>query len=170
MEGYVEVVVTKKMTFDVQVKRFLATVLPLMLAIMLILTQTNSILRILVFIAVLALVYLAYRMFMNFYIEWEYTFVTNEISFAKIMNKSKRKDLLTCQMKDTVLLSKASNKAHVGKIPSDAKKYNFTSGTGAEYYVWITKNAMGKNVCIFFEPNDEMLDLMSKQARGKVFI
>ena len=170
MEGYNEVVVTKKMTFDVQVKRFFATVLPLMVAIALILTQTGSIMRIFVFLAVVGLVYLAYKMFLNFYIEWEYTFVTNEVSFAKIMNKSKRKDLFTCQLKVTVVIAKNTDKEHLGKIPSDAKKYDFTSGNGTEHYVWITRDAKGKTLYIAFEPSEEMLVNMSKLARSKTFI
>ena len=170
MEGYVEVVVTKKMTFDVQVKRFFATVLPLMLAIFLILQNTDPIMKIVVFLAVVGLVYLAYRMFMNFYIEWEYTFITNEVSFAKIMNKSKRKDLLTCQVKDTVFMAKNTDKQHLGNIPADAKKYNFLSGTGAEYYIWLVKTKNNKMVCIYFEPDTKMLECIKKLARDRVYI
>ena len=170
MEGYIEVVVPKKMTFEVQVKRFVMTVLPLMLAIFLMMQNNDSILRIVFFIAAIGLIYLAYRMFLNFYIDWEYTFVTNEVSFAKIMNKSKRKDILTCQVADTVVMTKNTDKEHLRSIPQDAKKYNFLSGSGEEHYVWITKNKAGKTICVYFEPNEVMLQSMAKLARGKIFI
>ncbi len=170
MEGLVEVVIKKKMTFDVQVKRFILTVLPLMIAIMLIRFPASQILRVVIYLAVLVLVYLAYRMFMNFYVEWEYVFVTNEVSFSKIMNQSKRKDILTCQLKDTVIMFKNTDKEHAAAVPKDAKKYNFLSGTGVDYYIWITKDQKGKTVCIYFEPDDKMLDSMKTLARNKVFL
>ena len=37
MEGLIEVIIKRKMTFDMQVKRFVLTILPMMLAIMLML-------------------------------------------------------------------------------------------------------------------------------------
>ncbi len=170
MEGLIEVIVKKKMTFDVQVKRFVLTVLPLMIAIMLIRLQVAQILRVVIYLAVVGLAYLAYRMFMNFYIEWEYVFVTNEVSFAKIMNQSKRKDLITCQLKDTVIMFKNTDKEHLSAVPKDAKKYNFLSGTGVDYYIWVTKDQKGRSVCIYFEPDEKMLNSMRTLARSKIFI
>lgn len=169
MEGLIEVIIKKKMTFDVQVKRFILTVLPLMVAIMLIRMPFGSILRFVTYLAAVALAYLAYRMFLNFYIEWEYTFVTNEVSFSKILNQSKRKDILTCQLKDTEIIFKSTNQEHRNAIPKDAKKYNFLSGTGAEHYIWVTKDQKGRPVCIYFEPNDKMLESMKILARGKIY-
>lgn len=170
MEGLIEVIVKKKMTFDVQVKRFILTVLPLMIAIMLIRLPVDQIVRVIIYLAVVALGYLAYRMFMNFYIEWEYVFVTNEVSFSKIMNQSKRKDILTCQLKDTLIMFKNTDKEHATAVPKDAKKYNFLSGTGTDYYIWVTKDQKGRNVCIYFEPNNKMLESMKTLARNKVFL
>lgn len=170
MEGLVEVIVKKKMTFDVQVKRFVFTVLPLMAAIMLVRLQAGPIIRIVLCLAAAALCYLAYRMFLNFYIEWEYVFVTNEVSFSKIMNQSKRKDLITCQLKDTVIMFKNTDKERLSAIPKDAKKYNFLSGTGEDHYIWVTKDQKGRSVCIYFEPDERMLNCMRTLARSKIFI
>lgn len=170
MEGLIEVIVKKKMTFDMQVKRFALTVLPLLIAIMLIRLRVAPMLRVVIYLAVISLGYLAYRMFMNFYIEWEYVFLTNEISFAKIMNQSKRKDVITCQLKDTVIMFKSTDNDHLSAIPKDAKKYNFLSGTGKEYYIWVTKDQKGRSVCICFEPNERMLNSMKTLARSKIFI
>lgn len=170
MDGYIEVVVPQKMTFEVQAKRFILTCLPLIAAIFLIRLPAESIFKVIVYLLAMGLAYLAYKMFMNFYVEWEYTFVTNEVSFAKITNKSKRKELLTCLVKDTVVLVKSTDKEHLNLIPKDAKKYVFLSGTGADHYIWVTKDKNGHNVSIAFEPNDKMLESMRKLARDRSFI
>ena len=170
MEGLIEVIIKRKMTFDMQVKRFVLTILPMMLAIMLIRLQVDQILKVVIFLAVAGLAYLSYRMFMNFYIEWEYVFLTNEVSFAKIMNQSKRKDLITCQLKDTVILFKSTDKDHLSAIPKDAKKINYLSGTGVDHYIWVTKDQKGRTVCIYFEPDERMLNSMKNLARSKSFV
>lgn len=170
MDGLVEVVVAQKLNFQVQIKRFIATVLPLMVAVYLILLNLPSIFKILTFLACVGLAYLSYRMFINFYIDWEYTFVTNEVSFAKVMNKSNRKDLFTCQVKDTVVLCKVSDKEHLPSVPADVKKYYFLSNTTDDYYIWLTKNDKGKDVCIYFEPNERMLKSIQTLARSKVHL
>ena len=170
MEGLIEVIVKRKITFNVQVKRFVLTILPLMFAIMLIRLQVDQILRVVIFLAVAALAYLSYRMFMNFYIEWEYVFLTNEVSFSKIMNQSKRKDLITCQLKDTIILFKSTDHDRFSAVPKDAKKYNFLSGTGVDHYIWVTKDQKGRVVCIYFEPDERMLNNMKTLARSKTFI
>ncbi len=170
MDGYIEVVVEQKMTFDVQVKRFICTCLPLLAAIFLIRLPAQSIFKVIIFLAAAGLVYLAYRMFMNFYIEWEYTFVTNEISFAKIMNKSKRKDLLTCQLKDTVIFIKSTDKEHRNQLPKNTKKYSFLSGTGTDYYIWAVKDKKGQIILISFEPNDKMLASIKKLVRDRCHV
>ena len=170
MEGYIEQVITQKMTFETQVKRFFLTVLPMLAAILLIMSNVPQIYRVFIFLVVLGLAYLSYRMFMNFYIEWEYTFVSNEVIFSKISNKSKRKDILTCQVKDTIVLAKSDDKQHFSVIPKDAKKYSFLSNTGAEHYVWCLQGKNGKAICVYFEPNEKMLESISVLARGKTFI
>ncbi len=169
MEGYIEQVVQQRMNFETQVKRFFLTVLPMLLAILLITSNVHQIYRVFIFLAVIGLAYLSYKMFMNFYIEWEYTFVTNEVSFSKIHNKSKRKDLLTCQVKDTIVLARSTDKDHLSVIPKDAKKYYFLSNTGADYYVWALQGKNGKTICVYFEPNEKILESIYTLARGKVF-
>ena len=170
MEGYIEQVIEQKMNFETQVKRFFLTVLPLLLAILLITSNVHQIYRVFIFLAVIGLAYLSYRMFMNFYIEWEYTFVTNEVTFAKISNKSKRKDILTCQVKDTIVLAKSTDKQHLSTVPKDAKKYFFLSNTGADYYVWALQGKNVKTICVCFEPNAQLLDSIHTLARSKVFV
>ncbi|MBQ6946854.1 MAG: hypothetical protein IJN42_02305 [Clostridia bacterium] len=169
MEGYIEQVVQQRMNFETQVKRFFLTVLPILAAILLITSNVPPIFRVFVFLAVIGLAYLSYKMFMNFYIEWEYTFVTNEVSFARIHNKSKRKDLLTCQVKDTIVLAKSTDEEHLSTVPKNAKKYSFLSNTGTDYYVWALQGKNGKNICIYFEPNEKMLNSIYTLARSKVF-
>ncbi len=170
MESYIEQVVVQRMNFESQAKRFILTILPLMLAILLIMTNVPPLYKVFVFAAVVGLVYLSYNMFMGFYIEWEYIFVTNEVSFAKISNKSKRKEMLTCQVNDTLVLAKSSDREHLGDLAKDAKKHVFLSNTGADYYVWVLKDKNGKKICVHFEPNEVMLNSIQTLARSKVFI
>lgn len=170
MEGFSEVSVAQKMDAGAQIKRFLGTVVPLMLAIMIITLSLPSIFMIVKFLACVGLVYLSYRMFMGFYIEWEYSFVTDEIHFAKIMNKNRRKDLFTCQLKDTVVLFKNTDRAHLSEVPRDAQQHWFVSQHSAQHYIWVVKNAKGKTLCIHFEPNETMLNGFTVLARGKAFV
>ena len=171
MEEYSEVAVEQKMDFGIQFKRFLCTVLPLMAAVFIIIAvKVNPLFMIIKFLVCVGLIYLAYRMFMGFYIEWEYTFVINEIKFAKIMNKSRRKDLFTCQIKDTVLFAKNTNEDALRSVPKDAKTYRFLSNVSEEFYVWVTKDDKGKQICIWFEPNEVMIKGFSTLVRSKVFL
>ncbi len=167
MDGYLEIIVSQKMNFEIQVKRAICTILPIMVAVYLYMIGQSFMPIVIIVDAILF--YVAYRMFMNFYIEWEYTFVTNEISFAKIMNKSKRKDLLTCQIKDTIIMVKNTDKEHLSSLPKEAKKYAFLSGEKDEYYIWATKDKKGRTVCISFEPTEELVESMCRQARSKIY-
>ena len=170
MKGFSEVTVSQKMGWDIQVKRFLATVLPMMVALMIIMLNLPGIFTVVKFLASVGLFYLSYRMFLGFYIEWEYSFVTNEISFAKIMNKSRRKDLFTCQLKDTVVLTRNTDADHLSAVPKDIKTYRFLSGRKDTYYLWVTKDEKGRDICICFEPNREMLEAFRTLARSVSFI
>ena len=132
-------------------------------------SNVPQIYKVFVFLAVMGLAYLSYRMFMGFYVEWEYTFVTNEVSFAKITNKSKRKDIITCQVKDTLLIAKNTDTEHLGNLKKKKKKYHFLSNTTNEYYVWVLQEGT-KKICIYFEPDETMLDSIRTLVRSKVYI
>ncbi len=163
MNRYLEVVRAKKNTFKDRAVQFLSTVLPAMIAIYLVLMigSVDAMFRILAFLAAVGLFYLSYKMFFSFYLEWEYVFVEDEISFSKIMNKSKRKDLFTLSLSKTKLFAKADDKDAVARLPQDAKRYHFTSQTDEPIYVICAETKQGQEVCIFWEPGEEMLSVLS---------
>lgn len=164
MNKYLEEVRVKKNTFTDRIVQFLSTVVPAMVAIYLVLVigSIDAMFRIVAFLAAAGLFYLSYKMFFSFYIEWEYVFVEDEISFSKIMNKSKRKDLFTMSLSKTKLFAAADDKDAVARIPSEVRRFRFSSQTDESVYVLYGETKTGKEVCVFWEPGEEMLTLLSR--------
>ena len=168
MENFVEIVVEKKMNAMDKVKWFIATFIPLMIGTSLVFAIGGPF-RVLAVLVCAGLYYLGYKIFNSFYIEWEYTLVSNEISFAKIVNKSRRKDIVTLDISKTEIMAKINDKQHVSSRQCNAKHYSFISQTNNEYYFVVGYDKAGNKVCIDFEPDDRILEVFRTLARSKVF-
>lgn len=92
-------------------------------------------------------------------VEYEYTYYDGELRLARIMNKSRRKNLANVSMEDVLMIVPKGDRS-VYKYENDkALKYkDLTSGdASAKVYELIYKSEKG--MCRYeFEPDEEMLD------------
>ncbi|MBQ8600858.1 MAG: hypothetical protein IJ407_05735 [Clostridia bacterium] len=108
--------------------------------------------------------YLAYRVYFSFLYELEYTLLENEITFTKIINKERRREMLKAD------ISKTESYGPIDKMPANVKNVrSFVSHQGEEpEYFWITQKKNGESVCILFQPNERVLAVFATRARGKL--
>ena len=174
MEKYIEIAVPKKNTVKDYGICFACCLLPMLVGTYLVLmifsvTSGNVSITGLACVVCAGLYYLSYKIFLRFYIDWEYILVGDEIRFSKIINKSKRRDIITLMLSKVEVVAKISDKEHIGAIAKAEKKYSFISQTTDDYYFMIAFTDSGTRVCIFFEPDERMLDNFKTTLRGKVF-
>jgi len=110
------------------------------------------------------LCYLAYRVYVSFQYEWEYSLVEDEILFTKIINKERRREVLKAD------LTKTQSYGPVEHLPSNTPTVrSFLSNQGElPAYYWITEKKNGEKVCILFQPDERMLGTFAVLARGKL--
>lgn len=173
MENYIETAVSRKNNIKDLMSSFVLCV-PLMLLgtyIMILMYATgNSVFLVLGMLAALLLYYAAYKIFLKFNIEWEYTLVGNEIRFSKIINKTKRRDLFTVNLSKTEVVAKVTDNSNNHPFKTfSGKKYNLISQTINDYYFMITYTDKGERVAVTFEPSDRMKENFRTTLRGKFF-
>ena len=168
MENFVEIVIEKKMNAMDRIKWFVATFIPLMIGTFLVFAVGGPF-KILAVLVCAGLYYLGYKIFNSFYIEWEYTLVSNEIYFAKIVNKIRRKDILTLDIPKTEVMAKISDAQHKSQRECGAKHYSFISQTNNDYYFVVGYDKDGNKVCVDFEPDDRIIEVFKTLALSKVF-
>ena len=159
MENFIEYSLPYKLTAQDQLKRMLCIFVPLLAGVGLIMW-----LGLLGILLCAVLCYISYRLFVGFYYELEYSLLENEITFSKIINKERRRELLKADIAKTERYGLLEN------LPKQAGQiYSFLSHQGEEpAYYWITGNEKGEKLCILFQPNEAVLEVFSVRARGKM--
>ena len=159
MENFIEYAMPYRLTAADRLKQGIYTFLPVALGIALIM-----------FLALLGILlcagccYLSYRMLISFHYELEYTFLEDEVTFTKIINNERRRELLKAD------LSKTESYGPIEKMPKNASNLrSFLTNQGEEpEYFWITQTKKGEKVCILFQPNERLLAAFAVKARGKL--
>lgn len=111
-----------------------------------------------------ALCYFSYRLYLSFIYELEYSLVEDEISFSKIINKERRRDLLKASITKTESYGPIANRP---AVQCPVRSFLSNQGEEPEYY-WITYDAKGNKVCILFQPTPAVLEVFAVRARGKL--
>ncbi len=102
--------------------------------------------------------------------EFEYTYFDGEIKFARIMSKSRRKNLLAISMDDVLQIAPGGDRS-VYKYENDNKiiRKDMTSGIkGAPYYVLVVRDEKKGLMMIKFEPDDRFLDTVEMRHGQKL--
>lgn len=159
MENFIEYCLPYKLTALDHAKRVFYTVAPMILGVFLIMY-----LGLIGVLLCAGLCYLAYRLFLSFSYELEYSLLENEITFSKIINKERRRELLKAD------IAKTESYGPIEHLPAGQQKVrSFLSNQGEEpAYYWITLDAKGEKVCILFQPNEAVLNVFAVRARGKL--
>lgn len=158
MENYIEYSLPYRLTTTDQCKRIVYTLAPMFVGVFLIMF-----LGIIGIFLCAILCYISYRIMMSFNFELEYTLLENEISFSKVINKERRKDLFSAD------IAKTQSYGPIANLPAQHPRLvSVLSNQGKEpEYYWITLNNKGEKVCILFQPNEKVLEVFATRARGK---
>ena len=173
MEKHIEMSVEKKLTLSERIFSFLMSVLPMLVgAYVLVLVfsmKLTGLMPLAVIFCALS-VFASYKIFCCFNIDWEYIFIDDEIRFSKIVNKTRRKELVTVNLSKSEAIARVDDSAHNQYLKnSEYKKFNFKTNTTDEcwFVAGVTQN--GQRVCVIFEPGERMLEAIRLTVRSKFF-
>jgi hypothetical protein len=101
--------------------------------------------------------------------EFEYSYFDGEVRFAKVMNKSRRKNLQIFSMEEVVAIAPSEDRSvYKYQNGNGGKVIDYTSGRKDEpYYVMVRQNAEGTEV-FRFEPDEQYLDAVCVKYGQKV--
>lgn len=159
MKNFVEYTLPYKLTAADQVKRFLFAILPMTIGI-----WSIMLLGILGVVVCGLLCYVAYRLYLSFHFEYEFSLVEDEIRVAKIINLEKRKDLASFNIGKTESYGPIEN---LPQNPGKLRSFLTNQGEEPEYF-WITHAEGGEKICVLFQPSEEVLEVFATRARGKL--
>jgi len=94
-------------------------------------------------------------------IEYDYTFTNGILDIAMVINNSKRKKLLSTDVKEFEMLAPISDAGFERMLnhPGIEQKFNyFLNRGGGLYYAVFTHN--GKKTLMVFEPSEKMVEMM----------
>lgn len=97
-----------------------------------------------------------YFVFPKLKVEYEYILLNHDFQIDAIYNKSKRKTLIEFDIQKIASIMKAS------EFHTSEKTFNFTSGADSQSVYAIRTSQNGQNICILFEPDEKMKELMNK--------
>lgn len=109
-----------------------------------------------------------YLLMRNANVEFEYLYVTGQLSIDKIFGRSKRKKAWECSMDEIQIIAPAESYVLKDYENSNTKTMDFTSGQpGVKVYAVIA-NSKGQSTKALIEPNDKMLQCFRQSSPRKV--
>lgn len=161
-ETYAEYLVKRKTPAYAYV---LTGVMGFITAISVLLALTTGVLSVLLMFVCGFLTYLTYR---NTRIEYEYLFVTGQLSIDKILGKAKRKKAFECSMEEIQIIAPSDSYVLNDYKLQNQKVLDLSSQTpGARTYTAIIQSG-GNSTKLIFEPNDKMLQCFRQTSPRKV--
>lgn len=119
--------------------------------------------RFLGILAIIGCVYVGYKLFMKFDIEYEYTYMTGVIDFDKILSKSERTRILTAECGTFERFGEYTPEIRKSLLNEEFNRlFDFSSNSGAKRYYAICTHKEHKKIIIIFEPTEEMLTDMKR--------
>ena len=123
------------------------------------------------FIAILvmfALGFLTYLSVRNTRVEYEYLFVTGQLSIDKIMGKAARKKAFECSMDEIQIIAPSDSHVLNDYRMQNQKVLDLSSqAPGSHTYTAIVQSG-GNSTKLIFEPNDKMLQCFRQTSPRKV--
>ncbi|HHY82382.1 MAG TPA: hypothetical protein GX505_06845 [Clostridiales bacterium] len=118
-----------------------------------------NLLGLIMFVFFGGLTFLCFTVRNNQRIEYDYTFTNGILDIAKVINNSRRKKLLSANIKEFEIIAPASDDGFMKMLQYPGiKKFNyFLNRGGGLYYGIFTHN--GDKSILVFEPSEEMLKM-----------
>lgn len=109
-----------------------------------------------------------YFLIRNTNVEFEYLYVTGQLSIDKILGRSKRKKAWECSMDEIQIIAPADSYMLKDYQNQNTKVMDFTSGQAGNKVYAVIANSRGQSVKVLIEPNDKMLQCFRRTAPRKV--
>jgi len=127
----------------------------LLIVILGLLVSLPSLIRFMPYIVVVLIVILVV-LFKRMNIEYEYIFTNGELDIDKIINKSKRKSVVSIHVNRFKIMAPIMNKDYEKDLASYTKLYDFSSGQVSESTYGVIYEIGDQRVKMIFEPNEKM--------------
>lgn len=108
----------------------------------------------------------------NTKIDFDYTYTNGILEITKIKRKTKRQELISCEMKDLVVVARSKTEPVQPYIGRNMKTYDCLShDPSVTYYTMIIRDPdMGNEIKVLFEPGEDLLEAMQRISPDKVHI
>lgn len=111
-----------------------------------------------------------YFVFRNMNIEYEYLYVSGQLTIDKIMGQAKRKKAWEGSLEEIQIVAPSDSYLLKDYGTSNMKTMDFSSGTaGVKNYALISQSG-ANTVKVIFEPNERMLQCLRQKAPRKVIL
>lgn len=100
--------------------------------------------------------------------EYEYSLTNNELDIDVIYNKQRRKRLISVDMKQINVMASIKDEKYAHELERGQKVIEASDGEGKSNTYAIVCGHNGQTVQIRITPNEEMLNLLNRQAPNKV--
>lgn len=105
----------------------------------------------------MALVILVFFIFKRMNIEYEYIFTNGDLDIDKIINRNKRKSILSINVREFKIMAPINSKDYNKELNAYDKKYDFSSGEISDATYVVIYNKEHKRIRMIFEPNEQLL-------------
>ncbi len=118
-------------------------------------------------------IYGAYWLFGNFNVEYEYSLTNGELDVDKIVNRKKRKRLLSVDCRKFEIMAHVKDTAHKAELEGGNIQTKLDVSSGANYdhaYFCVFTDDKKGRVRMIFEPTEKMLTAIRTLIPRKLFI
>lgn len=120
-------------------------------------------------VAILGVLWGAWFLMSKLKKEYEYSLTNNELDIDVIYNKERRKKIMVIDMKKIHVMASIKDDRKQDEIERAQKIMDFSNGEMTQDTYAIVCEKDGSVVRVLITPNQEILNLMYKQAPNKVF-
>lgn len=135
-------------------------------AVTVFLALTTGVLAVILMFAAGFVTYLSYR---NTHVEFEYLFVSGQLSIDKILGKSKRKKAFECGMEEVQIIAPADSYV-LNDYKNISKTLDFSSHMEHARCYAVIVQSQGAYTKVMFEPDEKMIKCFRQTSPRKVVV
>lgn len=123
-------------------------------------------------IPLIAMIVASYFVIQNTKVDFDYTYTNGELEITKIKRKTKRQELISCEMKDIVVVAPSKTEPVQPYIGRHMQTYDCLShDPQVSYYTMIIRDPeRGNEIKILFEPGEDLLEAMRRISPDKIHV
>ncbi|PKM58040.1 MAG: hypothetical protein CVU98_02975 [Firmicutes bacterium HGW-Firmicutes-3] len=125
-------------------------------------------LRSLIYVIAIVVISCMVILLRRFNVEYEYIFTNGELDIDQIINKNKRKRLLSVHVDSFIIMVPISNKDYGKDVEKYSKLYDVSSGLLQENTYAAIFDKDSKKIKLIFEPNEKMFNAIRAYIPRKI--